>query len=46
MGLDARLNILQVLPVLLSAMALGLAFGVAPALRAAGMQVVDALRCE
>ncbi len=45
-GLEATLRASAVLPVLCGAAALGLAFGVAPAMRAAGMQPVDALRCE
>lgn len=45
-GLDAGLTLGTALPVLLAAALLGAAFGVAPALRAAGMQPVDALRCE
>lgn len=45
-GLDARLTLGAALPVLLAAALLGAAFGVAPALRAARMQPVDALRCE
>ena len=45
-GLDAHLDLLDALPVLLGAAALGLIFGVFPAFKAAGMQPVDALRCE
>lgn len=45
-GLQASLSGSDAWPVLLSALLLGVAFGVVPALRAAGMQVVDALRCE
>lgn len=46
MGLDARLTAAQTLPVLLAAALMGVAFGVAPALHAAHLEVVDALRCE
>ncbi|MBR3765362.1 MAG: ABC transporter permease [Clostridia bacterium] len=46
MNLEARLTPRDTLPVVLAAAAMGVAFGVAPALRAAGMQVVQALRCE
>lgn len=45
-GLQTSLSLAGVLPVVLMAMLLGLVFGVVPALRAAGMQVVDALRSE
>lgn len=45
-GLRAALSVGDALPVLLAALLLGVVFGVVPALRAAGMQVVDALRCE
>lgn len=43
-GLTASLTAGEVLPVLGAAVLLGLVFGVVPALRAAGMQVIDALR--
>ena len=46
MGLDARLTAARTLPVLLAAAVMGVAFGVAPALHAARLQVVDALSCE
>lgn len=45
-GLEARLTLRTALPVLLAASLLGAAFGVAPALRAAAMEPVEALRCE
>lgn len=45
-GLDAGLSLTTALPVLLGATVLGMGFGVLPAMRAAGMQPVDALRCE
>ncbi|MBQ8200381.1 MAG: ABC transporter permease [Clostridia bacterium] len=45
-GLTARLSLWTALPVLCGASLLGAAFGVAPAIRAASMQPVDALRCE
>lgn len=45
-GLEAALSLKTALPVLAAAALMGAAFGVAPALRAAGMQPVDALRCE
>lgn len=45
-GLRAVLTAGDVLPVLAAAGVLGLAFGVSPAMRAAGLQVVDALRSE
>ncbi len=45
-GLTARLSLVTALPVLLGAALLGMAFGVVPAIRAASMQPVDALRCE
>ncbi|MBR4082027.1 MAG: ABC transporter permease [Clostridia bacterium] len=45
-GLDASLSAASALPVLLVSALMGVAFGVAPALRAAGMQPVDALRAE
>lgn len=45
-GLSATLTAADALPVLAAAVLLGIAFGVAPAVKAAAMQVVDALRCE
>lgn len=45
-GLDAALTGADAVPVLLFAALLGIAFGVAPALGAARMEPVDALRCE
>ncbi len=45
-GLEARLTMTSVLPVLVGAAALGVSFGVAPAMKAAMLQPVDALRCE
>lgn len=45
-GLSASLGWETALPALMGAMLLGLAFGVAPALRAAGMIPVDALKQE
>ncbi|MGN0778090.1 MAG: ABC transporter permease [Aristaeellaceae bacterium] len=45
-GLNASLTAGIVLPVLLGAAVLGVAFGVAPAVKAAAMQPVDALRQE
>lgn len=45
-GLNASLTASVALPTLLGAGALGMIFGVAPALKAAGMQPVDALRQE
>lgn len=45
-GLEARLSLSTLLPVLLGAAVLGLGFGVAPAIQAASLQPVDALRCE
>ena len=46
MGLEAAITAGEALPVLACAAGLGLCFGVAPALRAARLQVVDALRNE
>lgn len=45
-GLEAHLKAGTAFPVLLAAAALGAGFGVAPAIRAAAMEPVDALRCE
>ena len=45
-GLDTGLEISVVLPVLAATAALGICAGVAPALKAAHMQPVDALLCE
>ena len=45
-GLSASLTAAVALPTLLGAGALGVVFGVAPAMKAAGMQPVDALRQE
>ena len=45
-GLSAALTLETVLPTLAGATALGLLFGVAPALRAARMVPVEALRQE
>ncbi|MGN0762370.1 MAG: ABC transporter permease [Aristaeellaceae bacterium] len=45
-GLSASLTAAVALPTLLGAGALGVIFGVAPAVKAAGMQPVDALRQE
>ena len=45
-GLNASLTAATALPTLLGAAALGVIFGVAPAVKAAGMQPVDALRQE
>lgn len=45
-GLNATLDFATAIPVLLAATALGMGFGVFPALKAAGMQPVDALQCE
>lgn len=45
-GLEATLSFLTALPVLGGASLLGMIFGVIPAVRAASMQPVDALRCE
>lgn len=45
-GLEAGLSIAQTLPVLAGATMLGVAFGVAPAVKAAGLAPVDALRCD
>ena len=45
-GLEAAPSWGSAIPVLAAATLLGAVFGVVPALRAAGMQPVDALRCE
>ncbi len=45
-GVNAHLTAGDAVPVLLATATMGVGFGVAPALRAARMQVVDALRCE
>lgn len=45
-GVQAQLRMSTAAPVLAAAALLGVSFGVAPALRAAGMQPVDALRSE
>lgn len=45
-GLDASLRLADTVPVLLGAALLGCLCGVLPALKAAGLQPVDALRCE
>ncbi len=45
-GLTAEVSVSALIPVLLGATLLGLAFGVGPAIRAAGMEPVDALRSE
>ncbi|MBQ8556266.1 MAG: ABC transporter permease [Clostridia bacterium] len=45
-GLDAHLSLATALPVLAGAALLGAGFGVAPAVRAASMEPVDALRSE
>ena len=45
-GLSASLTVAVALPTLLGAGALGVIFGVSPAMKAAGMQPVDALRQE
>lgn len=45
-GLDASLTLSTAAPVMLAALLLGAAFGVLPALRAARMQPVDALRSD
>ena len=45
-GLNASMTAATALPTLLSAGALGIIFGVAPAVKAAAMQPVDALRQE
>lgn len=45
-GLEASLRLTDTVPVLLGAALLGCLCGVLPALKAAGLQPVDALRCE
>ena len=45
-GLDAAMSPMTALPVLLAAALLGAGFGVAPAMRAASMEPVDALRSD
>lgn len=45
-GVEAKMNMSTAAPVLAAAAVLGALFGVAPALRASGMQPVDALRSE
>lgn len=45
-GLETGLTAARTLPVLIGAGALGVGFGVAPAVKAAGLQPVDALRSE
>lgn len=45
-GLEAGLKLSTAVPVLIAATVLGIGFGVAPALKAAGMRPVDALQCE
>ena len=45
-GISARMNIRTIVPVLLSTAAIGIIAGVAPAISAAGMEPVDALRRE
>jgi len=45
-GLNVSLQMQAVLPVLIGAGVLGLAFGVPPAVKAARLQPVDALQCE
>ena len=45
-GLNASLRVETAVPAVLAAGALGMVFGVVPALRAAGMQPVEALREE
>ena len=45
-GVEAGLSLALAAPVLLAASLLGVGFGVAPALSAAAMEPVDALRCE
>ena len=45
-GLNASLRVETAVPAVLAAGVLGMVFGVAPALRAAGMQPVEALREE
>ncbi len=45
-GLSARIDVMMALAVLLGAAMLGLGFGVFPAVKAAGMEPVEALRCD
>lgn len=45
-GLNARLEAGSAIPVLIATAALGISVGVAPAIKAAGMQPVDALQSE
>ena len=45
-GLNAHLSLGTLFPVLMGATVLGLVFGVAPAIQAASLQPVEALRCE
>jgi len=45
-GLSAQLTLQAAIPVLAAAALLGVAFGVAPAVRAAGLEPVEALRSE
>lgn len=45
-GLDASLEIVKAIPVLMGATVLGIGFGVAPAMKAAGLRPVDALQHE
>ncbi len=45
-GLQARMSLATLLPVLIGATVLGLGFGVAPAVKAAKLQPIEALRCD
>lgn len=45
-GLDAGLKLTTAVPVLMVSTVVGIGFGVAPALKAAGMRPVEALQCE